>query len=288
MSRRGPRKCPPMDVDDVYARGHLHMRTQMYIIWDVHAWTFSRSTRGHRFPAGLGPDALCIRTQTSFNLITSKMTEAGRLEYFVGSLGCWSLDGLLLPNSAIFYPGPDPRTKMGCENPASFHPWASVNWGHGISERRRVGVLLVSCVIERTGDFLHGIPSALSISSKNGVVPAGNDAISPWEAMTKSRCGFADSLIRDQGVDVKLPVHRVWPPEWPDHQTRILRRAAGEKRPSGFHGQIILLWNFHPHKKGGGGAHQRWSRYGKIQGKSVLLYFTVWMVRYGNDEPAGG
>jgi hypothetical protein len=54
MSTRGPRKCPPMDTDDVHARGHLKMRTQMYIIWDVHAWTFSRPTRGHCFPAGHG------------------------------------------------------------------------------------------------------------------------------------------------------------------------------------------------------------------------------------------
>jgi hypothetical protein len=59
-----------------------------------------------------------------------------------------------------------------------------------------VGVLLVSCVIKRVGDFLHGTPRALSISRKNGVVPEGNDAISHWEAMTKSRCGFADPLIR--------------------------------------------------------------------------------------------
>ncbi len=67
---------------------------------------------------------------------------------------------------------------------------------HGIAERQRVGVLLVSCVIDCAGNFLHGTPRALSISRKNGVVPAGNDAISPWEAMTKSRCGFADPLIR--------------------------------------------------------------------------------------------
>jgi hypothetical protein len=52
MSMRGPRKCPPVDTADVHTRGHLKMRTQMYIIWDVHAWTFSTSTRGHRFPAG--------------------------------------------------------------------------------------------------------------------------------------------------------------------------------------------------------------------------------------------
>jgi hypothetical protein len=50
---------------------------------------------------------------------------------------------------------------------------------HRIAERQRVRVLLVSCVIERVGDFLHGTPRALSTSRKNGVVPAGNDAISP-------------------------------------------------------------------------------------------------------------
>jgi hypothetical protein len=46
------------------------------------------------------------------------------------------------------------------------------------------------------GDFLHGTPRRLSISRKNGVVPAGNDAISPRETMTKLRCGIADLLIR--------------------------------------------------------------------------------------------
>jgi dihydroxyacetone kinase-like predicted kinase len=40
-------------------------------------------------------------------------------------------------------------------------------------------LLLVSCVIKRAGDFLHRTPRALSISRKNGVVPAGNNAISP-------------------------------------------------------------------------------------------------------------
>ncbi len=40
------------------------------------------------------------------------------------------------------------------------------------------------------------LPGALSISRKKGVLPAGNDAICPWEAMTKLRRGFADPLIR--------------------------------------------------------------------------------------------
>ncbi len=37
----------------------------------------------------------------------------------------------------------------------------------------------------------------------------------------------------------------------PDHQTRILRRAAREKRTSGFRGWIKRSWNFHPREKGG-------------------------------------
>ncbi len=49
---RGPRKCPRVDVGKVYASGHFKMRTQMYIICDVHEWTFSRATRGRRFPEG--------------------------------------------------------------------------------------------------------------------------------------------------------------------------------------------------------------------------------------------
>jgi hypothetical protein len=41
-----------------------------------------------------------------------------------------------------------------------------VEQNHGIAERQRVVVLLVSCVIERAGDFFHGTPRALSISRK--------------------------------------------------------------------------------------------------------------------------
>jgi hypothetical protein len=41
-------------------------------------------------------------------------------------------------------------------------------------------VLLVSRVIERVGDFFHETPRrALKSEGKNGVVPAGNDAIRP-------------------------------------------------------------------------------------------------------------
>ncbi len=61
-----------------------------------------------------------------------------------------------------------------------------VGVGHGIS------------VIERTGDFLHGTPRALSISRKNGVVRSGRKwrHFSVRAAMTKSWRGFADPLTR--------------------------------------------------------------------------------------------
>jgi hypothetical protein len=42
-----------------------------------------------------------------------------------------------------------------------------------------------SCIIQRTVDFLNQTPRALSISRKNVIVPAGNDAIYPSEAMTE-------------------------------------------------------------------------------------------------------
>jgi hypothetical protein len=75
---------------------------------------------------------------------------------------------------------------------------------HGIAERQGVGVLLVSCIIERAGDFFHRTPRPLSFSRKNGVLPAGNDTICPREAMTKSRCRFADLLILALPKDIVL------------------------------------------------------------------------------------
>jgi hypothetical protein len=53
----------------------------------------------------------------------------------------------------------------------------------------------LTSLIERMGDPLHGTPSRPLNLKENGVVSAGNDAISPREAMTKSQCGFAKTLI---------------------------------------------------------------------------------------------
>jgi hypothetical protein len=66
MSTRGPRKCPCVEVGKVYVSGHFKIRTQMYIICDVHAWTFLRSTRGRRFPAGHSPGSTANSHQTPF------------------------------------------------------------------------------------------------------------------------------------------------------------------------------------------------------------------------------
>jgi hypothetical protein len=50
--------------------------------WEA-SWCTGRQGRGLRKEERLGPDALCIRTKTSFNWITFTMTEPGRLEYFI-------------------------------------------------------------------------------------------------------------------------------------------------------------------------------------------------------------
>jgi hypothetical protein len=53
MSSRGPWQCPRVDVGKVHLRGPLKFVSQMSIFRVLHAWTISKSTRGHLFPAGL-------------------------------------------------------------------------------------------------------------------------------------------------------------------------------------------------------------------------------------------
>ncbi len=48
-------QCPCVDVGEVHVRGPWKFVLQMSIFGDVHAWTFPKSTRGHRFPAGYRP-----------------------------------------------------------------------------------------------------------------------------------------------------------------------------------------------------------------------------------------
>jgi hypothetical protein len=41
-----------VDVGEVHVRGPSKLVSQMSIFCDLHAWTISKSTRGHLFPAG--------------------------------------------------------------------------------------------------------------------------------------------------------------------------------------------------------------------------------------------
>jgi hypothetical protein len=50
--RHGPWERPRLDVGEVHVRGQLKFVSQMSIFRVVHAWTISKSTRGHLFPAG--------------------------------------------------------------------------------------------------------------------------------------------------------------------------------------------------------------------------------------------
>jgi hypothetical protein len=65
---------------------------------------------------------------------------------------------------------------------------------HGLADRQILCGLLVSCVIVRAGDFLHGTPPhALDLGEKwrRSYRKRRDD-----KAMTKNQCGFADLLIR--------------------------------------------------------------------------------------------
>jgi hypothetical protein len=52
MSTRGPCRGPRVHVGKVHVRGPLIFVSQMSIFRVLHAWTISKSTRGHPFPAG--------------------------------------------------------------------------------------------------------------------------------------------------------------------------------------------------------------------------------------------